>query len=103
MPLCLLVTIKVHKCKLGMATCIYLGHVVGGGFLRPEHAKVEVIQRMPIPQTKIQLRAFLGLSGYYQQFITGYPIMALPLTDLTKKTARTLVWTSECNRAFYSS
>ena len=58
-------TIKVRKCYFGMATCTYLGHVVGEGSLRPEHAKVEVIRCMPILQTKTQLRAFLGLTGYH--------------------------------------
>ena len=62
-------TIRARKCQFGMATCTYLGHVVGGGSLRPEHAKVKVIQSMPVPQTKTQLRAFLGPTGYYRQFI----------------------------------
>ena len=82
-------TIKVHKCQFGMATCVYLGHVVGGGSLRPEQVKVEATRSMPIPQTKTQLRALLGLAGYYQKFIPHYSTVALPLTDLTKKHRQT--------------
>ena len=94
-------TIKVHKCQFGMATCIYLGHVVGGGSLRPEQVKVEATRSMPVPQTKTQLRAFLGLAGYYRKFIPHYSTVALPLTDLTKKHQPTkLEWMSECARAF---
>ena len=52
-----------------MATCTYLGHTVDEGSLRPEHAKVEMIQRMPIPQTKTELWAFLGLPGNYKKFV----------------------------------
>ena len=67
-------TIKVHKCQFGMATCVYLGHVVGGGSLRPEQVKVEATRSMPVPQTKTQLRAFLGLAGYYRKLIPQYPL-----------------------------
>ena len=73
-----------------MATCIYLGHVVDGGSFRPEHAKVEVIWSMPIPQAKTQLRASLGPTSYYRKFITGYSTVALPLTDLTKRDRLTI-------------
>ena len=94
-------TIKVCKCQFGMATCTYHIHVVGEGSPRPEHAKVEAIQSMPVLQTKTQLRAFLGLTEYYRKFIPEYSIVALPLTDLTKRVSLTkLEWTSECDRAF---
>ena len=77
-------TIKVHKCQFRMATCIYLGHVLGGGSLRPEQVQVEATQSIHVPQTKTQLQAFLGLVGYYRKFIPHYSTVALPLTDLTK-------------------
>ena len=94
-------TAKLRKCQFGMTNCVYLGHVVGGGFLRPEQSKVDAVRSMPAPQTKTQLRAFLGLSGYYRKFIQNYSTMALPLTDLTKKDRpNRLEWTSECDTAF---
>lgn len=78
-----------------MTNCVYLGHVVGGGSLRPEQSKVAV-QSIPVAQTKIQLRAFLGLSGYYWSLSR-----ITPLSDLTKKDHPSLLeWTSECDTAF---
>ena len=54
-----------------------------------------------MPETKKQVRAFLGLTGYYRRFIPQYASIAAPLTDLTKKFAPVNVhWTEECNRAF---
>ena len=36
-------TLKPQKCQLGMAECVYLGHVVCRGVVRPEQSKVEAI------------------------------------------------------------
>ena len=37
-------TIKRKKCHFSASHCSYLGHVVGGGEVRMEHTKVEVVQ-----------------------------------------------------------
>ena len=84
-------TVKPQKCQLGMAECVYLGHVVGRGVVRPELSKVEVIQAFTQPTTKKQVRAFLGITGYYRKFISNYSTVAAPLTDLTKKNRPTKV------------
>ena len=87
-------TVKPQKCQLGMAECIYLGHVVGRGVIQPELSKVEAIQAFSQPATKKQVRAFLGITGYYRTFIPNYSALTVPLTDLTKKNKPTKVtWT----------
>ena len=48
---------------------MYLGHTVGNGIVQPELSKVEAVQQWPVPETKKQVRAFLGLTGYYRKFI----------------------------------
>jgi len=95
-------TVKPQKCQLGMAECVYLGHIVGRGVVRPEISKVEAIQAFSQPTTKKQVRAFLGITGYYRKFISNYSTLAAPLTDLTKKNRPTKVaWTPECGLAFH--
>ena len=69
-----------NRVLFGMATCVYLGYVVGGGSLRPEQVKVEATWSMPVPQTK-------GIAGYYRKCIPQYSTVALSLTDLTEKTS----------------
>ena len=78
---------KPEKCCFGTTSCTYLGHVVGSGVVRPEPSKVHAVLTFPIPATKINMRAFLGLTGYYRRFIPNFASLAAPLTDLTKKTA----------------
>ena len=94
-------TVKPKKCQFAMSTCIYLGHVVGNGEVRPDSSKVEAVKTFPIPRSKSQVRAFLGLTGYYRRFIPDYARIAAVLTDLTKKDAPSRVkWTSACHNAF---
>ncbi len=94
-------TAKPKKCQLAMKTCSYLGHIVGSGVVRPALDKVQAVQEFAIPQTKTDVRAFLGLTGYYRKFIPNYATIALPLTDLTRKTAPNQVqWDSHCEVAF---
>ena len=96
-------TAKPTKCQFGMAQCSYLGHRVGSGIILPEMDKLEAVKSYPIPKTKKDVRSFLGLTGYYRKFISGYASMSAPLTNLTRKTAPNAVtWTDECDRAFVS-
>ena len=95
-------TVKPKKCQFGMKECVYLGHVVGNGTVKPEHGKLEAVQDFPTPETKSQVRAFLGLTGYYRRFIPDYSSIAALLTDLTRKFAPTkVVWTEACATAFH--
>ena len=84
-----------------MSTCAYLGHIVGNNEVRPGQLKVQAVETFPVPTSKSQVRAFLGLTGYYRKFIPHYAHTAAVLTDLTRKDAPNKVkWTPECQRAF---
>ena len=80
-------TAKPSKCQYAMQQCIYLGHVVGNETVCPEVSKIEAVQSFPIPRTKSQVRAFLGITGYYRKFIPNYVTVAAALCDLTRKSA----------------
>ena len=91
-------TVKAKKSQCGAEHCTYLGHIVGGGVVQPDFAKVHAVQEFPVPTTKKQVRTFLGLSGYHRGFIPQY---ASPLTDLTRKLApNDVIWTDKCDQAF---
>ena len=84
-----------------MSKCLYLGHVIGSGGVEPEPSKVDAVNRFEVPKTKTQVRAFLGITGYYRRFIPNYAAVAQPLTELTKKCAPTqVIWTVQCEAAF---
>ena len=94
-------TLKAKKCQLARADCEYLSHRVGGGKVQPLQAKIQCIMDYPKPKKKKDLRAFLGLTNYYHQFISDYGTMAVPLPDCTRKQEPDqITWTPERDRAF---
>ena len=66
-----------------------------------DRTKVEAVETFAVPNTKKDVRSFLGLAGYYRKFIPNYASTAAPLTDLTRKNSPAQVhWTTECSLAF---
>ena len=92
---------KAAKCQFAISQCTYLGHIVGGGRVYPEVDKLQAVESFPVPTTKKQVRSFLGLTGYYRRFMPDYASIAVPLTDLMKKSAPNQVrWNTVCNDGF---
>lgn len=84
-----------------MDEVVYLGYVVGEGKVKPTESKIQAVKEFPRPKTKTDVRAFLGLGGYYRKFIPNYAEIAAPLADLTRKAApRVILWTDQCSKAF---
>jgi hypothetical protein len=49
----------------------------------PHLKKVHVVRDFLVPRSITNMRAFLGLTGYYMNFICGYAKTIVPLFDLT--------------------
>ena len=63
------------------------------------HAKIEVIQTLPIPKKQKDVRSFLGHVVYYRCFVKDFSKIASPLYKLLTKEAE-FSWTFECNEVF---
>ena len=91
------------KCQFAMEECSYLGYIVGNGHVQPDQEKIRAVKEFPKPTTKKQVRAFLGLTGYYRKFIASYASLAAPLADLTRNQLPEKVqWSPEFGKAFQS-
>ncbi|KAL0438746.1 UNVERIFIED_CONTAM: Retrovirus-related Pol polyprotein from transposon.6 [Sesamum latifolium] len=83
---------KLSKYTFGVHQIAYLGHIISLQGVQPDIDKIHAILQWPAPCTVIELRAFLGLTGFYRRFIKDYASIGQPLTDLLKRAA--FCWTS---------
>ena len=70
---------------IGVRRVDFSGHLVENSTITMGTDKLEKIQDVEPPTTKKQVRAFIGLAGYYRKFIPNFTEIAVPLTNLTKK------------------
>ena len=93
-------TAKARKCAFGASECVYLGHIVGSGIVKPEEDKTAAVRQFPTPKMKKAVCSFLGVTGYYCRFVENYVAVAVAVTDLTKNSPHKVVWTEACEQAF---
>jgi hypothetical protein len=75
-----------------------LGHIVGKAGVKVDLRNIEAMQYWPHPKTLKHLCGFLGLIGYYRNFVKNYGKIVAPLTPLLKKNSFT--WTPAAAHAF---
>ncbi|XP_064083906.1 uncharacterized protein LOC135199681 [Macrobrachium nipponense] len=92
-------TINLKKCVFGQATVTYLGHIVGGGNVRPKTANVNAILDYPEPKNRKSLKRFLGMVSYYRKFCRNFASVAAPLHSLTSPKKK-YEWDEKCQAAF---
>ncbi|GJS62709.1 reverse transcriptase domain-containing protein [Tanacetum coccineum] len=64
-----------------------------------DHAKVEVIAKLPHPTTVKGVRSFLGHAGFYRRFIQDFSKIARPITHLLEKETP-FFFSKECIESF---
>jgi hypothetical protein len=47
--------VKLFKCEFGKTALVYLGHIVGGGQLKIDPSKIDVIVKWPKPKSVIKV------------------------------------------------
>jgi hypothetical protein len=62
--------------------------------------KVKAILDWEPPRLIPALKPFLKLASYYCKFIKNFAKIAMPLTNLFKKSSRIYEWDETCNAAF---
>jgi hypothetical protein len=77
--------VKFSKCQLFKSEIEYLGYLVGKDGLKVNPAKIKAINEFPTPKDVKGIQAFLGVVGYFRQFIPDYATIARPLYLLLKK------------------
>src|SRR3569833_2595748 len=72
------------KCLFGASEAEHLGHIISENQLLPDPEKVKAVASWMTPINVSEVRAFLGMVGYYRHFIANFSRTAKPLHNLTK-------------------
>ena len=76
-----------EKCHMMMTEGVVLGNYIFAYGIRVDPTKIEVILNLPTTHTQIEVRSFLGASGYYRRFLEKFARTVAPLHDLTGNVA----------------
>ncbi|GKA88051.1 putative reverse transcriptase domain-containing protein [Tanacetum coccineum] len=76
---------KFSKCEFWLQEVHFLRRVVNSNDIHIDSSKIEVMKNWKVPKTPYEIRAFLGLAGYYRCFIANFSKIAKTLTSLTQR------------------
>lgn len=78
----------------------FLGHIITPEGIKPNPLKIEAIQRYPMPKNQKEIKAFLGLVGYYRRFIQNFSKVTFPITKCLRKGSENNIGNQEYKNAF---
>ena len=77
------VTLKPPKCVIGSDCVDFLGYQLSREGIKPQERLTEAIDTFQTPCTKKEVKRFIGLAGFYRQFIKDFALISTPLSRLT--------------------
>ncbi len=99
------VTLNPKKCRFGLESVEYVGHVVsseGVSFTQQKRGKV---LDFPLPRTQKELQAFLGLINYFRDHVADMTELERPLRALMDHSKKnfTLHWNAAAEASFHTT
>jgi hypothetical protein len=92
-------TVNAAKCQFCKPAIKFLGHIISDKGVKADRERTEAILRYPVPKNQRQLRKFLGICNFHQQFILNYSSHVKPLLILLRK-GNKWKWTDALQEAF---
>ena len=93
------VTLYLEKCKFGMTTIKFLGHIIGPEGIRPDPDKVKAIVSIHPPTSITEVCVFLGMVNQLSKFSPRLAEMSEPLRSLLSS-KNTWGWLAAQQKAF---
>ena len=90
------------KCVFEQDSIEFLGHSLSSAGIAPSLSKIQAILEIPEPESKEQMRSFLGLANFVgQKFVPNFAVLSAPLWRLCSKDA-VFSWTGQIRECFAS-
>lgn len=91
--------LKFSKCIFANHYAKYLGHIIENNSVRPLKDYVTAVKNFPVPETRKNIRQFLGKVNFHHKFIPHSAIILDPLHNLLRKDTK-FIWSTECHKSF---
>ena len=92
-------TVKPSKCFFLQPEVVYCGNMISKDGIQPMHENVEAVKKAPEPTNVSELRSFLGMLNYYQNYLPALSTASEPLHLLLRK-GNDWYWEEAQRRAF---
>ena len=86
---------KFSKYEFWLKRVQFLGHVISEDGISVDPSKIQDVLNWKTLESVLEIRSFLGLSGYYRWFVSDFSKIARPMTELLKKGVR-FNWDNKC-------
>lgn len=91
--------LKFTKCIFAKNYAKYLGHVIENNSVRPLKDYLTAVKNFPVPETRKNIRQFLGKVNFHHKFVPHSAIILDPLHNLLRKDVK-FTWSTECQESF---
>lgn len=91
--------VKFTKCTFASNKAKYLGHIIENNSVRPLKDYLTAVKNFPVPETRKNVRQFLGKINFHHKFVPHSAIILDPLHNLLRKDVK-FVWSTECQESF---
>ena len=93
------ISLKASKCIFASDKVDFLGYELSSHGIQPQKRLTEAINDFPCPESKCEVHQFLGLAGFYRNFIQDFADISRPLNRLTGDGVL-FAWDTNCQQAF---
>lgn len=91
--------LKLAKCSIADDHAKYLGHIIKNNTITPLKDYLSAVKDFPVPETRKNIRQFLGKINFHHKFIPHSATILDPLHNLLRKNVK-FYWSKECQESF---
>ena len=93
------IQLKLSKCSFACEEVDFLGYHLSKDGIRPQERLITAVNRFKRPGSKRELKGFLGLAGFYRNFIANFAEISQPLNEQTGDNMD-FKWNEQCENSF---